>query len=280
MRIPTVLCLAALGCAPPPAAPPTLSLPPLAESASAKAPPAPPAPAPAPTAEERPVSFHLDSAQAFPLLAAMEELGGEPVLVDVAALDSLKCAGVSVSTPGPLPASVALETAAAAFRDLHYRVVHEAGRWVVSIDPSSPPAACPSRSPAASAPPPMSPEQMAAEVARGIRKVSNTEFVLTQQAFDAFLEHQAELLKSTRVVPEKDASRTKVLGIRLDGVSPTDTLGRLGLVNGDRLEKLAGRSLASPDQALEAYVEVTKARRAVLEVVRKGARLKILYRIE
>ncbi len=59
-----------------------------------------------------------------------------------------------------------------------------------------------------------------------------------------------------------------------------DVLGRLGLQNGDRLGRLAGHDISDPQHALEAYSKVRKANRAVLELVRQGAPVKIVYRVE
>ena len=55
------------------------------------------------------MTLHLDSFQAFELLAAMEAFGAEPVLVDAAALALLRCAGVGVDAPDPLPGRAAAE---------------------------------------------------------------------------------------------------------------------------------------------------------------------------
>jgi hypothetical protein len=223
------------------------------------------------------VSLHLDSAHAVELLKAMEQIGGEPVLIDVAALPSLECGGVSVSTPGPVPARVAAEKIATALRALHYRVEHAAGQWVVSADPASPPAACASTAPPAAAAA-ETVEQMAAEVARSIRRVSETEYVLTRHGLDVLLEHSPELFQHARLVPEQEGGT--VVGIRIFGLREDDTLRRLGLQNGDRVERLAGQPVNDPQKALEAYVKVRTANRVLLEISRHGKPVKIVYRVE
>jgi hypothetical protein len=273
MRIPTLLVgLAALGCepaavpplVPPQAAPPTVILPP---------------PTPAPTAvpdEGPPVVVNMDSAEALDVLKVLEMIVHEPVLVDVAALATLKCAEVSVKTGDRVPTAVAVEKIATALRALHYRVEHATGQWVVSADPATAPAAC-----ARPAPPPAAVAERtdyAAEVARSIRRVSDTEYVLTRHGLEVLLEHSQELFEHARLVPEQSGG--KVVGIRIFGVREDDTLGRLGLKNGDRVEKLAGQPVNDPQKALEAYVKVTKSNRVVLEMVRQGKPVKIVYRVE
>jgi hypothetical protein len=266
MRLPIlVFCVAALGCGSSPMPPPTVLLTPLA--------------APAPTAvpdERPPVSLHFESAQAFEVIAAMEAFGGEPVLVDAAALSSLRCAAVSVSAPSPLPGRAAAEMIAAALRDKRFHVDHAAGRWVVSADPTAPPAACtpPAPAPVVSA----ESDEAAGEVARAIRRVSDTEYVLTRNGLELLLEHEAALFRHMRIVPELKAN--KVVGVRLMGLREGDTLQRLGLLNGDVVERLAGHELTDPQHALEAYTAVRNASRAVLEIERRGAPVKIVYRVE
>ena len=122
------------------------------------------------------------------------------------------------------------------------------------------------------------PDQAAGEVARSIRRVSDTEYVLTRHGLEVLLEHSAALLKRVRIVPEKEGDR--VLGLRLFGVREDDTLSHLGIQNGDRVERLAGHDISSPDHALEAYAAVKNAKRAMLEIVRRGKPVKILYRVE
>ena len=182
---------------------------------------------------------------------------------------------MTVSTPGPVPASVAVETIAAALRSEHYKVEHVAGRWVVSADPDAPPKPCPGRAHAAEAP---SADELAGKFARSIRRVSATEYVLTRDGLDLLLEHFQVLFVHVRVTPEKQGAR--VVGVRLSGLREGDTLERLGLQNGDRLDRLAGHEVSSPDKALEAYTAVRGANRIVLEIVRSGAPVKIVYRVE
>jgi hypothetical protein len=264
--------LAAVGCDPSPVPP---QVPPQAAPPTVTLPPAAPAPTAAPD-EAPPVVVNLDSAEAFEILAVLETIGHAPVLVDAAALATLRCATVSVKTGDRVPVAVAAEKIAAALRALHYRVEHAAGQWVVSADPASAPAACAPR-----APPPAAvaegPE-VAKEVAQSIRRVSATEYVLTRHGLEVLLEHSQELFQHARLVPEQAGG--KVVGIRIFGVREDDTLGHLGLLNGDRVERLAGQPVNDPQKALEAYVKVTKSNRVVLELVRQGKPLKIVYRVE
>jgi general secretion pathway protein C len=139
--------------------------------------------------------------------------------------------------------------------------------------------AAPSAEPAATPPPsggrgtPVPPE-----IASKIQKISDSEFQVDRAVVDNILEHQAELMKSARIVPEQKDG--KVLGIRLFGIRPDTLLGTLGLQNGDRLESINGYNMGSPEKALEAYARLRTASNLNVKVSRKGAPLSIDYRIK
>jgi hypothetical protein len=261
-----LVCFAVLGCGPPSAPPPTVS------SSSPAIPAATVIPA-----DRSPVELNLRSAPAFEVLAEMEAFGHEPVLVDAAALATLRCAGVSVKTLGPVPVPVAAEKIATVLRAMHYRVEHASAQWVVSVDAASPPAAC-----TPPAPPPAAvtedSEQAAKEVAQSIRRVSDTEYVITRRGFEVLVDRGHELLQHARLVPEQEGG--KVVGIRLFDLPEDGTFRRLGLRNGDRLERLAGQPIHDNQTALEAYAKVRNANRVALEITRDGARVRIVYRVE
>jgi general secretion pathway protein C len=116
------------------------------------------------------------------------------------------------------------------------------------------------------------------EIASKIQKVSDTEFNVDHAVIDNILEHQAELMKSARIVPEQKDG--KVLGIRLFGIRPDTLLGTLGIQNGDRLESINGFNMGSPEKALEAYARLRTATNLNVKVSRRGAPVSIDYRIK
>ncbi len=144
-----------------------------------------------------------------------------------------------------------------------------------------PPAAAASAAPA-EAPPPPTPTHGApsvpADIASKIQKVSDTEFKVDHAVIDNILEHQAELMKSARIVPEQKDG--KVLGIRLFGIRPDTLLGTLGIQNGDRLESINGFNMGSPEKALEAYARLRTATSLNVKVSRRGAPVSIDYQIQ
>lgn len=85
------------------------------------------------------------------------------------------------------------------------------------------------------------------------------------------LQAPTSLLGPIRVLPEE--KQGKVVGLRLFGIRPGSLLSVLGLQNGDRLESINGFSVASPAQALEAYVHLRTAPQLRVQLRRTEAPL-------
>lgn len=116
------------------------------------------------------------------------------------------------------------------------------------------------------------------ELASKIHRVSDTEFNVERSVIDEILENQAELMKSARIVPDKQGD--KVMGIRLFGIRSGTLLNTLGLKNGDRLDSINGFDMADPQKALEAYGRLRTADALHLKVNRGGAPLNIDFKIQ
>jgi general secretion pathway protein C len=116
------------------------------------------------------------------------------------------------------------------------------------------------------------------EIAAKIHKVSETEFNVERSVVDTILENQAELMRSARIVPEKEGD--KIVGIRLFGIRPESLLGTLGIENGDRLQSINGFEMSDPQKALEAYARLRSADRLTVTVNRRGKPMNIDFNIK
>jgi len=143
--------------------------------------------------------------------------------------------------------------------------------------PPPPPSAAASAAPAA-APAPKGASPVSEDIKKGITKVGPNEFKIDRSVVDKILENQADLMRQARIVPEQENG--KVVGIRLFGVRPDTLLGTLGMENGDRLEKINGFDMASPEKALEAYARLRTADQLVVSVNRTGQETNIDYKIQ
>jgi general secretion pathway protein C len=115
-------------------------------------------------------------------------------------------------------------------------------------------------------------------IAKGIQKVSSTEFNVDRGVVDKILENQADLMRQARIVPEQENG--KMVGIRMFGVRPETLLGVLGMENGDRLQTINGFDMTSPEKALEAYARLRTSDHLTVQVNRKGANMNLDYNIK
>lgn len=85
---------------------------------------------------------------------------------------------------------------------------------------------------------------------------------------ESTLRDPLSLTRSVRVVPEQ--LNGKLIGLRLFGIRPGTLLDALGVKNRDRLETINGFSMASPEQALQAYARLRTASRLNVQLNRAG----------
>ena len=161
------------------------------------------------------------------------------------------------------------------------RVWMQSGNQLCQSRMFKPPAAPSATVAAAPPPPPAAPggaPGVGDDIKNGIRKKSATEFDIDRGVVDKILENQAELMRQARIVPEQENG--KVVGIRLFGVRPETLLGTLGMENGDRLEKINGFDMASPEKALEAYARLRTADHLTVSVNRRGQPMNLDFNIQ
>ncbi len=144
-----------------------------------------------------------------------------------------------------------------------------------------PPRTAPPPPPTPAAPPPPAggPEPGGALSAalEGIERAGANEFNVRRSTVDRILENQAELMRTTRIMPHEEGGR--VVGVQLFGVRGNSLLGRLGMQNGDVLNRINGLEIASPDRALEAYSRLRTSDHLTISVTRNGQPVNIDFNI-
>lgn len=119
--------------------------------------------------------------------------------------------------------------------------------------------------------------ELASILDQGIERVGANEFNIRRSTVDRILENQAELMRTTRIMPHEEGGR--VVGVQLFGVRGNSLLGRLSLQNGDILNRLNGLDIASPDRALEAYSRLRQSDHIQVSVTRNGQPVNIDFNI-
>lgn len=119
---------------------------------------------------------------------------------------------------------------------------------------------------------------VAPDIASKIQKISANEFNIDRTVIDKVLENQSELMRAARIVPEQENGKT--IGIRMFGIRSDTLLGVLGMESGDRLEKINGFEMGSPEKALEAYARLRTAEKLTVNLNRRGQPMTIDFHIK
>ncbi|WP_437571216.1 type II secretion system protein GspC [Sorangium sp. So ce542] len=114
------------------------------------------------------------------------------------------------------------------------------------------------------------------EIAARIRRVSATEFNVDRAAVDQILEQQALLMRSARVIPERQGGR--VVGLKLR-IKRGSLLESLGLESGDSLRSINGFDVTDPQKALEAYARLRTANHLSVAIERGGQLMTVDFNI-
>lgn len=130
---------------------------------------------------------------------------------------------------------------------------------------------------AAAAPTAATPGDPTNGVIEGIERVGGNEFNVRRSTVDRILENQADLMRTTRIMPHEEGGR--VTGVQLFGVRGNSLLGRLGMQNGDVLNRINGLDIASPDRALEAYSRLRTSDHLQVSLTRNGQPVNIDFHI-
>jgi general secretion pathway protein C len=119
--------------------------------------------------------------------------------------------------------------------------------------------------------------ELAAALDQGITRSGDNEFSVRRSLVDRILENQAELMRTTRIMPQEQNGH--VVGVQLFGVRDSSLLARLGMRNGDTLNRINGLDIGTPDRALEAYSRLRTADHIQLTLTRNGQPVNIDFNI-
>jgi kynurenine formamidase len=116
-----------------------------------------------------------------------------------------------------------------------------------------------------------------AELTDGIRSTGPHRYTIRRALKDRLIAEPAAVSRSARLVPSVIDGRAA--GFKLYAIRPGSVFNLLGLENGDTLSAVNGRSITSPEHALEAYAALRGARGLTLSVIRRGKPLTLEWLI-
>ncbi len=116
------------------------------------------------------------------------------------------------------------------------------------------------------------------EGGEGIRKISETEYIISQDEINKAIDNINLLMTQARVVPSfKDG---KSNGFRIYSIKPGSLYRKIGIKNGDILQKVNENELSSPEKALELYTKLRTEKRVTINLLRRGQPVSLDYTIQ
>lgn len=116
------------------------------------------------------------------------------------------------------------------------------------------------------------------DLGRGIRETGPDTYAVPREDVAEALTHLPELSMQARVVPAFKDGRP--VGFKLFSLRDESFFSRLGLRNGDVLQRINGLDLDSPDKALEAFTKLRDARRIELQLERAGGLVRKVFDVQ
>ncbi len=112
----------------------------------------------------------------------------------------------------------------------------------------------------------------------GVTKVSETQYTVARAEVDGALSNLSQVATQARIVPSfKDG---KPNGFKMFSIKPGSIYSKIGLQNGDVIQKINGYEINSPDKALEIYQKLKEASSVSIELQRRGQNMHFGYAIQ
>ena len=103
---------------------------------------------------------------------------------------------------------------------------------------------------------------------QGIRKVGDMQYEVDKEELDKVLGNLSTVATQARIVP--NFKNGKANGFKMFSIRPGSIYSKLGMKNGDVIQKINGYEMNSPDKALEIYQKLRDSSSITVDLVRRG----------
>jgi general secretion pathway protein C len=111
----------------------------------------------------------------------------------------------------------------------------------------------------------------------GVTKVSETQYNVDRSEVEKAMNNLSEVATQARIVP--NFKNGKASGFKMFSIKPGSIYSKIGLQNGDVIQKINGYEMSSPDKALEIYQKLKEANTVTIELQRRGQDSTLNYTI-
>jgi hypothetical protein len=114
-------------------------------------------------------------------------------------------------------------------------------------------------------------DELQAAIDAGIKKVDDTTYTITRDLVTKLTANPEPLLKGARIMPA--VKNAKPNGIKLYAIRPSAVFAKIGLLNGDTVQKINGQDILGIEDALAISKKLAadkKLAKVVIDVLRRG----------
>jgi general secretion pathway protein C len=113
--------------------------------------------------------------------------------------------------------------------------------------------------------------------AAGVRRLSEGKWAVDQQEVTASAENINSLLTQARALPYMEQGKT--VGFRISEIVPGSLYEKIGLQNGDVIQKINSQDVDDPAKFFQMYQGLKEERNITIDIVRDGQRQSLNYEI-
>jgi general secretion pathway protein C len=111
----------------------------------------------------------------------------------------------------------------------------------------------------------------------GVKKLSGGKFMVDQKEVLASTENMNQILTQARAVPYLEQGKT--VGFRISEIVPGSIYEKIGLVNGDVIQKVNSQEVDDPAKFFQLYQGLRNERNISIDLIRSGQRQTLNYEI-
>lgn len=112
----------------------------------------------------------------------------------------------------------------------------------------------------------------------GVRKISETEYILSQDEVDKALSNLNALATQARIVPSFKNGQSN--GFRIYSIKPGSLFQKIGIKNGDVIQRINSMDINSPEKALEIYSKLKTEKNLQIDLLRRGSKTTLDYTVQ
>jgi len=113
--------------------------------------------------------------------------------------------------------------------------------------------------------------------ATGVKRLSDGKYMVDQREMLASTENLSQILTQARALPFMEQGKT--VGFRISEISPGSIYEKIGLVNGDVIQKVNSQEVDDPAKFFQLYQGLRTERFIAIDLIRGGAHQTLNYEI-